>query len=908
MDDTSDLKRLASFLEKCRGEDSDEDFTLPDFIQLSDTDEDEEDDDDVSSIGIPSFEQTEPTCNLQIEELRIVQSCDDPDLKQLLLLNRQKHIQLLRLFKMFKDAYLECKLNLTEMGDANESPKRHKQSTGSWRVIAPYFKDKDFFRSPPNEDALAKKANKELSTYDLMPMKFWSKYEKDKLISAVKCYYTNNVIVELKKRVRTFNVEGMTNEQLVQLDNIKMELDELEDPNNERVPPLGSDLDINWIRVSDYFLNENHSEFECRSFWHIYLHPLINKGDWSKEEQDRLAKAAEKYQLRNWDAIADELRTNRTGYIVAKRYFSTVEVGKKGEFSPKEDKKILELVEKYRTGSKIPWCRIARHFKHRSRNQLHHRYTYYLNRADKLKGKFCLIEDTMILLAVDKFGTDFKQCARYLPERSATQIKDRYTSYLRGNLVKMIWTEDEDRIIVQHAKANENNTNFWGQLTGTLSRTRAQIRQRYGVIKAFLAANPTAGIEDVPRRKHYHKVDNSYQFARYTADYFRKVRPTVLPTMEEIREVLDLCNVYQYSDTLNIDDGNIDDCITDFFYERYQDRFIDAAAAATSETARIDDLKTVADQFEALLIVLGVELNIPDDYASMESLDRLDKTVLGELIRRGHLRRTGRTVKRLVPPNFHTATAMRLLLVNYLHYKDAAMAGRKALAFKTETIFGNPEIYATTDANGAFKERTVREDGSIESRVSADRTLFYDRFVALFKWPAILTLQAPLCEFSQMVMSLDVPAFRGPVKRTYGGKTDRSNANKVRVLDEQGVKSLRLTPVTKRSVIADLLKRGDKKLYQMNRVADDGGTRTCIEEIDLRGDSGERFASGIKERFVCKVKTYSRRARGVAVGELEGASNGEGGVKVKEECCEGPSTSKGCGWCRNGENCSTCRS
>lgn len=79
----------------------------------------------------------------------------------------------------------------------------------------------------------------------------------------------------------------------------------------------------------------------------------------------------------------------------------------------------------FRVGEHIPWVTIVRHFKNRTRCQLHHRFTYYLSQVDKRKGKFSEAEDVMILITTDKYGTNYRKCSEYLPERSINQIKGR---------------------------------------------------------------------------------------------------------------------------------------------------------------------------------------------------------------------------------------------------------------------------------------------------------------------------------------------------------------------------------------------------------------------------------------------------------------------------------------------------
>lgn len=48
-------------------------------------------------------------------------------------------------------------------------------------------------------------------------------------------------------------------------------------------------------------------ERECRIMWKNVLHPSINKEKWSAQETKELQELANKYNMRNWPAIAKEL-------------------------------------------------------------------------------------------------------------------------------------------------------------------------------------------------------------------------------------------------------------------------------------------------------------------------------------------------------------------------------------------------------------------------------------------------------------------------------------------------------------------------------------------------------------------------------------------------------------------------
>lgn len=244
------------------------------------------------------------------------------------------------------------------------------------------------------------------------------------------------------------------------------------------------------------------------------MHPQISKLPWTPEENAKLKNLVKKYKYQNWDRIAKELGTNRTGFTTCMNYYGNLhEKFKRGDFTYEEDCRLAQLVHKHRMGNYIPWVKIVQHFKNRTRAQLHHRYTYYLTQNDKRKGKFTDAEDILLMILVDKFGKNFKKCSEYLPTRSMVQIKSRYSSNLQQKLKKGSFSEEEDKIIMKYVE--EHGQKSWAKLTKVLQRCRGQIRQRYNTIISYLAKNPNSSLEIVPRRKHNLKEEEeSFNFLR----------------------------------------------------------------------------------------------------------------------------------------------------------------------------------------------------------------------------------------------------------------------------------------------------------------------------------------------------------------------------------------------------------
>lgn len=65
------------------------------------------------------------------------------------------------------------------------------------------------------------------------------------------------------------------------------------------------------------------------------------------------------FRQQNWDAIAKELGTNRSSYQCFIVYQNKLNASiKRNLWEPHEDKRLVELVEKFRIGDYIPWAKV----------------------------------------------------------------------------------------------------------------------------------------------------------------------------------------------------------------------------------------------------------------------------------------------------------------------------------------------------------------------------------------------------------------------------------------------------------------------------------------------------------------------------------------------------------------------
>ncbi|XP_023015413.2 proximal sequence element A Pbp95 [Leptinotarsa decemlineata] len=859
MDDEADLNKMLEVLKHSKEENEDDDeFQYGGFINYDDSDleecfEDEnadliepyESQDCLNSLDLSSLYKYNPISSLKPEEKGIIDSCSDPDLKKILLLNRQKNMHLIQLYKKIKDLLIECKQNIVEKNEIFKQCKDATRGThftaGAWRLGAPYFKDRQLYCCPSNKDTLRKRANNELTIYDVMPSPKWTRSECELLVDAVKLNYNINQQSEVNRKIIKVTSSGGSKEELEELN---ARLQELSENGNSEIPPLNSDENIDWEKVSEVFIGEKHSDFECRSVWHVHLHPSFNNGPWTDAENVKLRKLVEKYKCQRWDEIAKELGTNRSSFIVCSHYFSRLySKFKKGDFTFEEDRKLLEVINKCRIGSYIPWVKVVKHFKFRTRSQLHHRYTYYLSQNDKKSGKFSEAEDILIMICVDKFGTNYKKCTDYISNRSPSQIKARYNSNVKNFVKKGTWSTDEDRMILDHVA--EHGSSSWTELAKKIPRSRGQLRQRYSVIKTFLEQHPEAGVEDVKRRKHNWSAEHQdFMVLRQIADQFKD--SSFIPTIKDLEKHLksmrrngytkpldsppnsDFSDEFEQEEEEDIKD--VDVMLTNFFSNSFKPG-VDNKFFPTA-------VKNAVEDIEVLLDTLNVRLDIPEKLPQSSRLDCFDLEILTAL----RLRRSGSRgghVTGLVPPNLFSTIGLRSLLIKNLHFRNSP----KEIFVKLDPFTRSSVSRSKFKMVQNLAEMTPEQ----QALVKVDRSLFYQRFYSLFKWPSLLTLEGPspeLRDITENIEELTVP----PLKRTYS-RANRSETNDVKrprlvelmpppeapqkTTPAKAKPSLKLKPVTDKSVIANLLQDSSKKLFYFDKVRSGKGTKTVIKELKL---------------------------------------------------------------------------
>ena len=153
-----------------------------------------------------------------------------------------------------------------------------------------------------------------------------------------------------------------------------------------------------------------------------------NKKKWTKEEDSKLIKLAEKNKEKHWKEIAKNFQ-NKNPLQCFSRYKRIKPGIIKGTWSKEEDERILSLVKIYEKS----WSKIAKIIKSRNGKQIRDRFINVLDPEVK-KGKFSYKEDKKIRELYLQHGPKWATISRGLPSRTPDMIKNRFHSSIKKNL------------------------------------------------------------------------------------------------------------------------------------------------------------------------------------------------------------------------------------------------------------------------------------------------------------------------------------------------------------------------------------------------------------------------------------------------------------------------------------------
>ncbi|XP_071455297.1 snRNA-activating protein complex subunit 4-like [Hetaerina americana] len=370
----------------------------------------------------------------------------------------------------------------------------------------PYFKDKNFFPCPINDDHRRKMLKNEIDYHKLRSIRRWTEADCLKLEEAVKANAIEKksshlmsqrglVLEKLRDHETTEKEKAVLNDDL---NRIQKEINKIKNLNPES---LYGDINtqFDWMKITAEEFGELRSSEEVQAMWVLCRHPSINRKHWTQTENVALRDIAKRHKEQDWASIARELNTNRSEFQCVVQYQRKLNTDFINHWwTAEEDEMLKYLVDRCRVNHYIPWATVSMCMKNRTRQQVYNRWMFSINPSIK-KGRFTVEEDCLILAGIKHFGLDATKIAELLPGRTSVQVSARYKMCLSRDGPLGQWSVEEDMRLLKLVETHGKKWNLLA-LEHFTTRSRSQIRHRYMYLEDWLSKNPDCSVSKAPRR------------------------------------------------------------------------------------------------------------------------------------------------------------------------------------------------------------------------------------------------------------------------------------------------------------------------------------------------------------------------------------------------------------------------
>lgn len=412
-------------------------------------------------------------------------------LKSCLLLNRAyiESIEELKEYLISKMRENDCRQNDLKEKSDYESVKEMTVNTGYSHpnslipFMSPYFKDIKGLSAKSNEDVIQKRNNGQINDSFLASSKTWNMNDRQKFENTFRVYEMQRLQKNLRdSKERLTKVKPFDTQTIEQINEVSQKLEQIGSQELSQLEmPERWDQSIDWLRVSTG-LDSDHTADDCELYWNNFLHPNVNKNDWTKEEDNQLESLVKKYGMHDWDKVSQMLGTGRLSWQCCSRYQMEMnrDLKRIGPLTKAEAENVEQVIQSCRVGDYIPWHQISYFIEGRSLPQIKH----YWNKINVIKrGDVWNDEENKVLsAAVKKYGIhNWRKVAHFLPGRSNRQCRERYMMRMNVKDRKLgNWTPQEDKLILQLAKKHDYH---WVKVEREFEgRNARQIASRYELL------------------------------------------------------------------------------------------------------------------------------------------------------------------------------------------------------------------------------------------------------------------------------------------------------------------------------------------------------------------------------------------------------------------------------------------